>query len=94
MSTAVVHARRAHELEPAEVVWIDRLTKWGNPFYIGPDGTRESVLALYEAWVRRQPHLIESLPELVGKVLVCYCKPKACHGDVLVKLLKEYELDD
>jgi len=27
-----------------------------------------------------------ALPELRGKVLGCWCAPKACHGDVLVSL--------
>ena len=25
--------------------------------------------------------------QLQGKILVCYCKPKACHGDILVEYL-------
>ena len=27
-----------------------------------------------------------NLPELKDKTLACWCKPKACHGDVLAKL--------
>lgn len=33
----------------------------------------------------------EDILELKNKKLVCYCKPKACHGDV-VKLLVNYVL--
>lgn len=25
----------------------------------------------------------------VGKVLGCFCKPKACHGDILAEVLNE-----
>ena len=32
---------------------------------------------------------LAALPELVDKVLACWCKPKACHGDVLIKIMKE-----
>ena len=33
--------------------------------------------------------LMKALPELQGKTLGCWCKPKACHGDVLVRLIEE-----
>ena len=29
------------------------------------------------------------LGELRGKILGCWCKPKPCHGDILVKLVEE-----
>jgi len=67
-------------------VRIDRKTKWGNPFVIGKDGTREDVLRLYEDWVREQPYLMDALHELRGKRLGCWCKPNACHGDILARL--------
>lgn len=71
-------------------------SKWANPYTIGKDGTREEVIAKYEDYVRKNPILMQSLEELRGKVLGCWCKnPKypdtPCHGDVLVRLLKETE---
>jgi hypothetical protein len=33
-----------------------------------------------------QPDLLDSIGELTGKHLVCFCAPKACHGDVLLVL--------
>jgi len=70
-------------------IYIGRGSKWGNPFYIGSDGTREEVIKKYRTWILNQPELLESLYELKDKVLGCWCKPKACHGDVLVELVKE-----
>lgn len=67
-------------------VYIGRPGKWGNPFVIGRDGTREEVIAKYEAWIKQQPALMSSLHELKGKVLGCWCAPCACHGDVLSRL--------
>jgi hypothetical protein len=32
-----------------------------------------------------------AIPELVDKVLGCWCYPEPCHGDVLLKLVKEYQ---
>lgn len=77
----VVHSKRA----PYDV-YIGRPSKWGNPFAIGRDGTREQVIAKYEEWLRTQPDLMAALPELHGKVLGCWCAPQACHGDVLARL--------
>ena len=73
-------------------VLIARPSKWGNPFQIGRDGDREQVIRKYEVHIRRRPDLLAALPELAGKRLGCHCKPKACHGDVLVKLLRELNL--
>ena len=74
-------------------VLIARPSKWGNPFQIGRDGSREQVITLYEIHLRRRPDLLAALPELAGKRLGCHCKPEACHGDVLVKLLRELFLE-
>ena len=74
-------------------VLIARPSKWGNPFQIGRDGDRERVIKLYEIHLRRRPDLLAALPELTGQRLGCHCKPEACHGDVLLKLLHELNLD-
>ena len=70
-------------------VRIDRRSKWGNPFKIGPGCTREHAIACYEKHLHFHPELMAALPELAGKRLGCWCKPRACHGDVLVKLIGE-----
>lgn len=59
--------------------------KWGNPFN-GPD--RLKNITDYKNWILQQPELLTDLEELRGKRLGCFCKPKACHGDVLVELLE------
>ena len=59
---------------------------WANPFLIGRDGDRAAVIAKYEQWLWTQPRLRARLPELRGKVLACWCRPRACHGDVLARL--------
>ncbi len=80
--TKVAHINQAYE------VYIGRPTKWGNPFVIGVDGSRDEVIAKYRAWIKKRPLLINDLCELKGKVLGCFCKPLACHGDVLVELIE------
>lgn len=81
MPTTVVHCKR----EPYDV-YIGRPSKWGNPFVIGEDGTREDVIALYREYVLMRADLIRALPELKDKVLGCWCHPQSCHGDVLAEL--------
>lgn len=76
--------------------YIGRPSKWGNPFS-HLNGTlakykansREEAIEKYEEWIRNNPKLLSDLPELEDKVLGCWCKPLACHGDILLKLLRE-----
>ena len=82
--TEVVHIRR-RKFD----VRIDRATKWGNPFMIGPDGDRDEVCDKHEAWIQTQPQLLAALGELKGKRLGCWCAPLRCHGDTLARLAEE-----
>lgn len=70
-------------------IYIGRNSKWGNPFIIGKDGSREEVIEKYKNYILNKPELLKDLPELKDKVLGCFCKPKACHGDILVQLVEE-----
>ena len=79
----VVHCKR----ERYDVyVGRGRGSRWGNPFKSPRDGSRDEVIAKYERWLVRQPELMAALPELRGKVLGCWCAPKPCHADVLLRL--------
>jgi hypothetical protein len=73
-------------------VYIGRPSKWGNPFVVGKDGTREDVVAKYRTWILKQPKLLKDLWELKGKALGCWCAPQACHGDVLCELIEERKI--
>ena len=76
--------------QPCDAVYIGRPSKWGNKFEIGKDGNREEVIAKYEAWVNTQPVLLAQIKkELKGKDLVCFCSPRACHGDILLKIANQ-----
>lgn len=89
--TKVVHCKK----EPYDI-YIGRPSKWGNPFVIGDDGlTREQVLKKYKEWILQQPQLSKNeLWMLKGKTLGCWCKPKPCHGDILVELIKELNIQE
>ena len=71
-------------------VLIDRRTKWGNRFRIGPDGSREEVIARYRAdfWrrIRAGEIAIEELAAIANCWYACWCYPEnRCHGEVLAR---------
>ncbi len=98
----VVHCKRA----PFDV-YIGRGAGggvWGNPWVVGPDGTRDEVCDRYETWLRtgrdfghpeateaRRGVILLSLPTLKGKTLGCWCGSQRCHGDTLVALTEELD---
>lgn len=67
-------------------VRIDRKSKWGNPFVLGRDGDRDTVIRRYaEEHLPHQRSLLASLSDLRGKALGCWCAPARCHGDVIAE---------
>ena len=92
--------RVVNRRKEAETHYIGRGSVFGNPFKVAVVGSRTKAIELYEKYVRRQmaeiigghathylPKAIYDLPE--DAVLGCYCSPKACHGDVIIKIWKE-----
>jgi hypothetical protein len=84
-------------MKEAYDVYIGRPSSWGNPFSDKPKSlaevkvdSREEAIACYEKWLKRNPEMIERAKrELRGKVLGCWCSPKACHGDILARIANE-----
>lgn len=81
-------------------VYIARPSIWGNPYSHKPDtlaefrvATRSEAIQKYGEWIVTQPALMAKLRELKGKTLGCFCKPKRCHGDILVALVNELPED-
>ena len=73
-------------------VYIGRGSKWGNPFKIGEDGTREEVIEKYRGYlwdmIQNGDITRSDLMSLRGKRLGCFCKPLPCHGDILIKAVE------
>jgi len=64
---------------------------WHNPFRVGTGegdvATRELAVGCYCVFLSKSPELVERIrAELVGKSLGCWCKPLACHGDVIARV--------
>jgi len=96
--TTVVNINIVKGKRPHFDIYIGRITnrakiklpisKWNNPYPIKKYGLKKSF-ELYEKHIRNNPKLWNSLHELEGRVLGCWCAPRPCHGDILLKLLKE-----
>ena len=69
--------------------WPKQDSPFCNPFKVGRDGTREETRIKFknhiETKIKEDPTFLN---ELKGKNLGCWCKPKSCHGDQLLKLLQ------
>ena len=76
---------------------VDRTSRWGNPFKIGVDGTREEIIQKYRVWfltgtesrkVGRYlvdpQNLRERIRELRGFNLACCPPGLPCHADFLL----------
>lgn len=66
---------------------VDRGTPWGNPFVIGRDGDRDEVCNKFEEYATKK-HKEDPgwLAPLVDRDLACWCYPKRCHAETLIKL--------
>ncbi len=76
-----VYIGRPHKDEP----WC-----WGNPFPVGAHYSRAESVAMFEQYFLNSlnPKAVwmrEHIIDLKGQHLKCFCKPLACHGDVLAK---------
>ncbi|CAK0886883.1 unnamed protein product, partial [Prorocentrum cordatum] len=73
--------------------WGLAASRWGNPFTISPERSREDAVALLAGWIRAQPTLLQSLETLRGALLVCHCGPdQACHADILLAELAKRDV--
>jgi len=78
-------------------VYIGRAGKgkdgyFGNPFVLKKGEPRGSTIERYKEWfytrIEIDDEFRERVESLRGKTLGCFCKPNACHGDVLVEYLE------
>jgi hypothetical protein len=81
-------------------VWIDRIHSgklgeggWGNPHKVADCVAADAaakhieVCERYAADIAASPELqARIVAELAGKVLLCWCYPRRCHGDSLARI--------
>ena len=77
-----------------DIVYIGRGSIWGNeePMKDRSDEERSRVIECYrhQLWSQIQQGIVtkEMLLELDLKRLCCYCVPKPCHGEIILKAIK------
>lgn len=64
---------------------------FGNPFKLRPDEPRGTTLQRYREYFQSRlgtdAEFARRILELKGKTLGCFCKPHACHGDIIAEYL-------
>lgn len=100
MGTVVINLRHTRSYD----VYVGRGYKYGNPFVVDVDGTREECCEKHFEWllqwilhkseivigVLSNKWVCEHLKELRGQRLACFCKPELCHADTLAWLAEHY----
>lgn len=74
-----------------EGIYIGRPSPLGNPFCMNGEGDRERVIAQYKEWLKGEYQHRYSIRKLLHDmantqedlILICWCAPKACHGDII-----------
>ena len=66
---------------PKDAVWVDRRTRFGNPYIMRSELDRNLVCDAFEDNIL--PNL--DVTELKGKDLICWCAPKRCHADAILR---------
>ncbi len=83
---------RHHGCTPTKAVYIGRGSPYGNPFIIGKDGDRDEVCDKFDVMLLGNKELLHKVwVALKGKDLECFCAPKRCHGDTLLRIANEVE---
>lgn len=69
---------------------VDRGTDWGNPFVMCNEADRDRVCNLYEQYaIWRLTVDPNWLVPLRGFNLACWCAPKRCHAETLLRLAND-----
>lgn len=75
--------------------YIGRGSYWGNPYSMYEEGDdRDEVIRKfkYDFDYEKFPNKEKSqVYKIAGKRLGCFCKPQACHGDVLADFLNSWD---
>lgn len=76
---------------------IDRRSIFGNPFPERKHGRARCIELFKEYFYKRieeDEKFRNEVLKLRGKALGCWCKPRACHGDVIVEYLNGIDLTE
>ena len=76
-----------HTMRPTDKgEYCGRGSKWGNRNRMPCEADRDRVCDQYEIELYHNHDLLRALDELKGQDLICFCAPKRCHCNTLVRL--------
>lgn len=85
--TKVVHIKDKYD------VYIGRPSIFGNPFRVfGVNGREKAINQFKDYFYNRtdiDPEFYLEVMKLEGKTLGCFCKPLACHGDIIAEFVDD-----
>lgn len=103
MKTTIVRNIKHHPAVPLdECVYIGRPNNYlgylpdndgyfGNPFRLKPGESRGATLKRFMKYfyerLATDPVFKQRVHALRGKILMCWCKPEPCHGDIIANYL-------
>ena len=77
-----VYIGRPHRSIPQE-----QWGPFGNPIFMKREEDRQDVLERFEIHARQNCELLDAIEKLsIKDVLGCWCAPRPCHGDIIIKL--------
>lgn len=81
------------------LIKIDRSTVVGNPYTMHDESERDFVCDKYEKYFNQQMsdydfstyiyNIVEILNNNIDVALGCWCYPKRCHGETIIKYIKK-----
>ena len=87
----VINKYKATPEEISAATYIGHGSPFGNPFFTKDHYDRETAIAKYRPWlarklIQRDPAVENAFRKLTpASVLLCFCAPKPCHGDVIIE---------
>lgn len=85
-------------------IYIGRGSPLGNPFPIGAKyGSRDTVIEMYKEYLSQEVNkdnkiILKELDKISNTLdicdvnLVCFCKPKRCHGDIIKEIVMKNKI--
>lgn len=81
-------------------LYVGRPTTLGNPYKRMSEADRANVIVKYEAWLRQRMRTANPVSTEMRRLLTivkdgrplqleCSCAPRACHADIIKKVLNE-----
>ena len=75
-------------------VYCGRGSKYGNPFIIGINGDRKTVIEKFRNYLNNNKKLQKEVMKLRGLRLGCHCTPLDCHAEVIAEFIESNVLHD